>query len=127
MRGTYVLLIEVKKSKVIKIGALDKINFQKGFYAYVGSALNNLEKRIKRHLSQKKKTFWHIDYLLKKAKIKEVYHKESNWKEECQIAGNLAKKFPSIKNFGCSDCRCPSHLFFAENFENLEKETLKSF
>jgi len=52
MDGVYVLLIWVKKRK-IRIGKLGPLEFARGFYFYVGRALNGLEKRIKRHLEEK--------------------------------------------------------------------------
>lgn len=120
-------MVEVKKEEFIKVGALGKIKFQKGFYAYVGSALNNLEKRVQRHLRKKKKIHWHIDYLLRKAKVREVIYASGEKRKECTIAKSLAKNFSGIKNFGSSDCHCTSHLFFSENFKTLKKEVKKSF
>lgn len=38
MNGIYILLIEIDKNIQIEIGSLGKINFDKGVYAYVGSA-----------------------------------------------------------------------------------------
>ena len=65
MKGTYCLIINVKKDVKIKIGkVLGEIEFKKGCYLYVGSAMNSLEKRVQRHLSKDKKKHWHIDYLL---------------------------------------------------------------
>ncbi len=104
---------------MMKVGALGKLKFPKGHYAYVGSALNNLEKRVERHLRKEKKIKWHIDYLLRKGKVKEVYYKKGNQREECKIARKLAKKFNSIKNFGSSDCQCSSHLFYSKDQKNL--------
>jgi len=112
MKGCYVLLIKLKENKTIQIGKLGKIYFKKGFYLYVGSALNGLEQRIQRHLKKDKKTYWHIDYLLLYAKIINVFYKESNKREECNIAKKLDKIFSSITGFGCSDCRCKSHLLY---------------
>lgn len=110
MKGIYLLCIYVEKDINIKIGALGKINFKEGFYVYVGSAQNNLEKRIKRHLSKNKKIHWHIDYMLsnKNVKIYDVLYKKSDKSEECIIANNI-EGF-KIKNFGSSDCKCYSHL-----------------
>ena len=51
--------MELLKEGKIRIGSLGKITFKKGFYAYVGSAMNNLEKRVQRHL-RKKKNFYHL-------------------------------------------------------------------
>lgn len=113
MKGCYILLIELKENKAIQIGKLRKIYFKKGFYLYVGSALNSLEKRIQRHLKKDKKTHWHIDYLLRYAKIINVFYKENNKREECNIVKKLDKKVSSITGFGCSDCKCGSHLFYS--------------
>jgi len=118
MKGSYVLIIENKKDQSIKIGSLRNIFFKKGFYAYIGSALNNLEARIKRHLKDDKKLHWHIDYLLKKTEIKDVFCKESTAREECDIANFFNQKLEAIPGFGCSDCKCKSHLFYGE-YETL--------
>ena len=118
MKGSYCLIINVKKDTKIKIGKkLGDINFKKGYYVYVGSAMNSLEARVKRHLSDNKKKHWHIDYLLlnKNTEIKKVYTKESNEKLECKIAEKIIENEDSIANFGCSDCKCRSHLIYFEN------------
>ncbi len=121
MKGIYVLLIELKKEIRLKIGSLGKIKFGKGIYAYIGSAQNNLEKRIARHLSKNKKRFWHIDYLLdgESAKVLKVFYKKAKKEEECKIAKKLSKTESLIKNFGCSDCNCKSHLFRIKNLKNI--------
>jgi len=113
MKGAYCLLINIKKPTKIKIGSLGKTKFDQGKYVYIGSALNNLEKRIARHLRKNKKKFWHIDYLLasKNANVEKVAYKESKRKEECETAKKIAEYSIAIKNFGCSDCKCKSHLF----------------
>ena len=119
MKGSYFLVININKGSTLKIGALGTIDFPKGSYVYVGSAMNNLEKRIQRHLSEKKKKHWHIDYLLdsKNAEIEKAFKKESPQKEECKVAHFFSERFPSIKNFGSSDCNCKSHLFVLGVFE----------
>jgi Uri superfamily endonuclease len=113
MKGTYILLIKLDRSCIIKIGKLGQIRFNKGFYAYVGSALNNLEKRVNRHLRSDKKNRWHIDYLLKHGKIQTIHYKESIKKEECSIATRLSDNFNYVNKFGSSDCNCNSHLFYS--------------
>jgi Uri superfamily endonuclease len=112
MKGSYILIIEVIKDQEIQIGKLGKLLFKKGFYVYVGSALNNLEKRIQRHLKSDKKIHWHVDYLLKNADILDVYYKKSNVWEECRIAKIFNEEMENIPGFGCSDCKCQSHLFY---------------
>lgn len=119
MKGSYVLLMELRTDQEIKVGKLGRIKFRKGYYAYVGSALNNIEARVGRHLSKEKKLRWHIDYLLTKAKIKEVICRESDKREECEIAKKMEKQAKSVKGFGCSDCKCRSHLFYSINLNDL--------
>ena len=56
MKGTYCLIINLNNTSKIKIGKkLGKIEFDKGYYVYVGSAMNSLESRINRHLSDEKR------------------------------------------------------------------------
>lgn len=111
MIGCYILLIELKTSQKIKIGKLGILFFKKGFYVYIGSAMNSLESRVKRHLRLEKKLHWHIDYLLKHARIINIYYQESSEKKECIVADNF-KNLEKISGFGCSDCKCKSHLFY---------------
>ncbi len=112
MRGSYILLTRVQKGVEIRVGRLGMVEFQPGFYAYVGSAMNSLEARIRRHLRSEKKKFWHIDYLLEIADVVDVIVFESNEMRECEIATALAREYLSIRNFGSSDCSCNSHLFY---------------
>jgi Uri superfamily endonuclease len=119
MKGSYCLVIDVPKNMKIKIGSLGFILFEKGTYIYVGSAMNGIQQRVNRHLSTKKKNYWHIDYLLSKAKIKQIWIKPSNKKEECFIAKRFEKVFQPVKKFGCSDCKCNSHLFQKTGSMNL--------
>lgn len=123
MKGVYALIISVNEDITVHVGALGKINFEKGFYAYVGSAQTNLEKRVKRHFEKNKRKFWHIDYLLcnKAAKIEKVFYKETEKAEECKIAEEIGGKGVAVKGFGCSDCKCESHLFKIDNYQFLRE------
>jgi len=112
MKGSYILLIELKDDREILVGKFGKQYFKKGFYLYVGSSLNSLEKRINRHLRKKKKLHWHIDYLLQYASIVDVFYINDTHRRECSIAETLSKNLPSILGFGCTDCKCKSHLFY---------------
>lgn len=122
MKGTYCLLINVKKDTKIKIGnVLGFINFSEGYYVYVGSAMNSLESRLNRHLSDDKKKHWHADYLLlnKNSEIEDIYYTASRKKVECEIATNLSENSSSeVDKFGCSDCKCNSHLLYFKNKED---------
>jgi Uri superfamily endonuclease len=117
MKGVYVLVISVSKDIRVKVGALGSVDLEKGLYAYVGSAQNNLEKRIKRHLRKVKRKFWHIDYLLENefVSVVKVLYEEADKSEECRIASKLSENSIPVRGFGCSDCDCVSHLFKIEN------------
>jgi Uri superfamily endonuclease len=78
----------------------------------VGSAQKNMEHRVKRHLRKEKHKFWHIDYLLesKAATVVEILFRKGDKTEECNVARFIANKGEQVNGFGCSDCRCESHL-----------------
>ncbi len=111
MKGIYLLVAKVKKRIKVKIGALGKIKFNKGNYIYIGSAQNNLERRIERHLRNKKKKQWHIDYLLENLSVEvtKVFYKKAKKSEEYETANELLKTEIPVLSFGCSDCKCKSH------------------
>ncbi|MEM3442393.1 MAG: GIY-YIG nuclease family protein [Candidatus Bathyarchaeia archaeon] len=122
-KGIYVLIISLCKNIEIEVGALGNINFKRGLYAYVGSAQNNLEKRLNRHLNKFKKKFWHIDYFLadEHAKIVKVFYKSAEKPWECHIAKIVCDRGIPIKGFGSSDCHCKSHLFKIEDYQFLRE------
>jgi len=110
-----VLHIIMKKDAKIRIGKLGTIMFKKGTYYYAGSAQNSIEGRIKHHLNNKNKLHWHIDYLLNNpnAEIKSIHSLKTNNKaDECRTAEELSKTMNKISGFGCTDCKCESHLYF---------------
>lgn len=123
MKGIYVLLISTTKNISVSVGALGKKSFQKGLYAYVGSAQSNLGKRVERHLRKVKRKFWHIDYLLsnRPTEILKVFYKEAGRLEECRIAERLGEIATPISGFGSSDCTCKSHLFRIEANDYLNE------
>ena len=111
--GTYALVAGLKKSCNLRIGKLGIYDFPVGYYVYAGSALNGLSSRLKRHLRIKKRLHWHIDYLLQKADIEEIWYTMGNERLECawnRIIAGLPNARPIVRGFGSSDCRCHSHL-----------------
>ena len=120
--GSYILLIELPEQRRIPVGRLGIIDFLNGFYVYLGSAMNGLESRVKRHLRRDKKLHWHIDYLLSQAHIVEVILLPGEQRIECALAQALARTFPPIPHFGSSGCRCKSHLFFGRDRERIKAE-----
>jgi len=127
MRGTYVLLVRVPRDIELAVGSLGTVEFEAGWYAYVGSALGNLEKRVERHARREKKKHWHIDYLLTEGKIVGVIYGEGRERKECEIAAALAKHHRSVPRFGSSDCRCESHLFFSPELGKLKRTIVEGF
>jgi Uri superfamily endonuclease len=123
MKGIYALEISVKKSVLVKVGKLGVLNFDKGLYVYVGSAQSSLGKRVERHLRRQKKRFWHIDYLLSSGhvKIAGVSLKSGAKSEECRFAVELARCSLPIVGFGCSDCKCVSHLYKVHDYQFLRR------
>jgi Uri superfamily endonuclease len=115
-KGTYILIIEMPKTRRIKAGKLPKSTFPKGTYLYIGRSRSSLQARLKRHLSHQKKIHWHIDFLLKRAHIMEIWIRE-NFFDECGTARRIRELFPSVlpaqNGFGSSDCRCPGHLLYS--------------
>lgn len=128
-KGSYTLIFELKEKQEIKIGALDKIKFEKGYYAYNGSAFGTGGlKRVKRHKKQLKNgetQHWHIDYLNTHPKTSYIGVIKSSADIECQLSQKAQKQFKPIKEFGSSDCGCNSHLLYSENLSKLRKSLLK--
>lgn len=126
MKGSYILLLELNKSQRIWVRRLGVMRFLKGFYAYVGSALNRLESRVARHLRQSRKRHWHIDYLLDRAITFGVILIPGEEKVECILAQTLGQSLLCIPRFGSSDCRCPGHLFFATDDKKLATQVMNT-
>lgn len=116
-RGSYMILLEVKSKKKINIGKMGEIVFEPAYYIYTGSAMANLEKRIKRHRSLRKKLHWHIDYLRQEGDLLADFPVRSSKDLECEIADKVSEISDFIiPDFGSSDCKCNSHLSgFKEN------------
>ncbi len=131
MKGVYALVIQIEQNLTSTIGALGEIEFRKGIWIYVGSAMGagstNLENRISRHFRDEKTVHWHIDHLLKTNAIPlRVVWAESDQAAECDLAEEM-KKSPLFvagpRGFGASDCTrgCGTHLFRFAGPDNLER------
>lgn len=112
----------------LEIGSLGKVELDKGYYAYIGSALSGLH-RVKRHLEniERKKednnTYWHIDYITPWVEFKDVFFCEDKRREiEEKIAFYLAEVLDYVLDFGSSDTGAPSHLFFSSSYESILNE-----
>ncbi|MEM2144608.1 MAG: GIY-YIG nuclease family protein [Candidatus Jordarchaeaceae archaeon] len=133
-KGVYSLLIQLEVEMPIQVGKLGRFHFSPGFYVYTGSAMGNgassLRGRIMRHLSDKKKNFWHIDYFLscKFSKILSVVFAETVKNREHDVV-NIIKKNAEVvcRKFGASDCRrkCVSHLLYLGQNPHKNLELIK--
>ena len=129
--GSYLLIIRLAGAVRIRIGAKGIFHFPAGWYVYAGSAKRGLRARIERHLRKKKRMRWHIDYLLRRATVRQVilFTDPRRWHgissravgrlktcptvtTECELAALLLKLGGSIvvPRFGSSDCLCRAHL-----------------
>ena len=122
-RGVYALFLEVSRNIRVNAGSLGIPHFRNGCYVYVGSAQNNLEKRLARHCTRVKRKFWHVDYLLsnRSVYITEILFKDPGKAEEYKIADRLQSVGTPLIGFGSSDCRCRSHLYKVRNIVSARR------
>lgn len=113
-KGLYILAIWLNRGKEISVGALGSAYFPPGLYVYIGSAQKALQARIRRHLSKKKRLFWHIDYLLEGAEVIGIRSLAGPKEDECRLSEKFSQSGGEVvmKGFGASDCSCPSHLYY---------------
>lgn len=120
-RGSYLLILNLKRDRKIDVGKLGCVHFRKGFYIYVGSAMANLAKRMERHRHLRKRYHWHIDELRAVVAFHSVLPIRSSDRLECEIAKAMSEIAEwSVSGFGSTDCSCDSHLF------GMSKDPLQS-
>lgn len=131
-KGVYVLILFLPRARRVVVGKLGAMAFARGFYAYVGSAMGpGGFKRVARHLDvsagRLKTKKWHVDYVLTFAEVVETVEIETHQKIECKIAHELLENasLACVENFGSSDCRCRSHLFYSPRFDDIENAMRK--
>jgi Uri superfamily endonuclease len=117
--GTYALILRSHSIAKIQVGRWGQFDIGPGYYVYVGSAFGpgGVRARILRHCRKSKPKHWHIDYLRKFLRPISTWcsydndHLEHRWAQAFAHMASLS----SVQGFGCSDCRCHSHLFNASN------------
>jgi Uri superfamily endonuclease len=106
-------LLRLEQPIYLTVGRLGRFPFAAGWYVYVGSALGGLEARLRRHLRREKPCHWHVDYLREVADLIAIGYQVASERLECVAADRVAA-LPGASitapRFGCSDCRCRSHL-----------------
>ena len=108
----YVVLTFVPRRTVVTVGERGPLEFPRGWYAYVGSAVRAREARVARHLASEKPLRWHADYLFTTVPARAAWLVDGA-RGECELAGALAG-LPGAERrpprFGAGDCRCAGHL-----------------
>ena len=111
-RGDYMIVMYLEQDADIEIGALGSKHFPHGYYVYTGSARKNMSARIARHQRKRKRMHWHIDYLRQQCQVTAVIPIRTAADLEHNLAQAVDRIAPwHIRGFGCTDCRCVSHLF----------------
>ena len=122
--GAYVLVLACSRPRRVRVGALGVLAFRPGHYLYVGSARGGLRGRLARHLRRRKRPRWHVDYLRAACSVAGVVVWPGAGADECALSDAVAAVAQaSVAGFGCSDCRCRSHLHYVarEPFERLSR------
>ncbi len=122
--GIYTLILSLPQAGQIKVGSLGVIDFAAGFYSYTGSArgpggLKRVDRHIKVLQGIKTTRRWHIDYLLPHTSFADVFFTITTQDLECTIAKAMGKRLMSVPRFGCTDCRCQTHLHYALELQEM--------
>jgi len=113
-RGCYLLVLRLRRARRSQVGQLGSVLFRPGYYIYVGSAARSLSARLARHSRLRKRLHWHVDYLREASELVTALPVRGSQRCECRLAAAAAELFePGPAGFGCSDCACPTHLFFS--------------
>lgn len=129
--GTYALILHARSQEQIIVGRWGTLDVVPGYYIYVGSAFGpgGVSARIQRHCREDKKRRWHIDFLREVTTPVQAWCSFSGRDLEHRWAGFFSRQrlFPhgggltAIPDFGCSDCRCESHLFATSSVPDLQR------
>lgn len=128
-KGVYALILE-NPLREVRVGALGVREFAAGRHIYIGSAQGSGGlARVKRHVRlarrRDRSPRWHIDYLLLDPgfTLAAVLTAATDRDCECDLARAVGGD--CVPGFGCSDCACPSHLFYRP--EDPVPEVLDAF
>lgn len=129
-KGSYCIIFNLKKEVKIRVKSGKEFNLPNGNYVYVGSAFNSggIRSRVIRHLKKQKKAHWHLDFITTNDSFSPtkilIF---PNQRIECSIASTISKVGKPVLGFGCSDCKCESHLFIINNINKVLKEIRKNY
>ena len=114
--GTYALILRCESAARVRIGRLGVLAATRGYYIYIGSAFGpgGLAPRLAHHQRTPTRPHWHIDYLRTHARLIEIWFTQDAQPREhlwADLIGAARGATIPLPGFGCSDCRCRSHLF----------------
>ena len=115
-KGVYALVLR-NSYREVRIGALGMREFAAGSHIYVGSArgsggLARVERHLRLAFHHDRPPRWHIDYLLLDPHFAPMVVVTAATDRDCECDLARAIAGSSVPGFGCSDCACPSHLFY---------------
>jgi sugar fermentation stimulation protein A len=111
-RGSYIVIVRLKRDRRLSIAGLGEVKFRKGYYCYVGSAKENLGRRLEKHRRLRKKLCGHIDHLRAVADFHAAIPIRASDDLESEIAAAMTKIADwNVPGFGSPECGCPTHLF----------------
>lgn len=126
MKGCYILILTVAHWRKLEVGSLGTICIAEGGYAYVGSAMNGLDARLRRYLRPERARRWHIDHLLDCARLLDIVVASCEKSVECEVSRSLMLEWPVVPGFGSSDCRCLGHLFGPAPLKSLRSSAYRA-
>lgn len=112
--GTYLLILRADSPRRIRVGQWGLLDVHRGYYLYVGSAFGpgGVDARVSRHCRETETRHWHIDYLRHVAAPIEAWCAYgAHVEHRCAQSLAVMRGVSSVPGFGCSDCKCASHLF----------------
>lgn len=116
-RGDYLLILHTEENLETEIGSLGMVRFPAGYYVYIGSAKKDLDQCMARHRRLRKGMHRHIDWFRQKADWVGCIPIRTAEDLEHRLADEVSRIADwRIPRFGCTDCRCETHLFgFRDN------------
>jgi Uri superfamily endonuclease len=120
MKGAYIFVLTLDSFVELQLSRT-RWELNPGTYAYIGSGMGSLEKRVERHFSVNKRVRWHIDYLTCYGKPLFAILIPSKEKIEEKISLAFQSYFRCVEGFGASDLKVKSNLYIIDDFQKFSE------
>lgn len=120
MKGSYIFVLTLDSFVELQLSRT-RWELNPGTYAYIGSGMGNLEKRVERHFSSDKRLRWHIDYLTCYGKPLFAILIPSKERIEEKISLTFQSHFSCVEGFGASDLKVMSNLYIIDDFQKFSE------